>query len=93
MSGRLRALAMAGALLIAGGASAQVRVNAPTNKHNLSVTGPGPMKATTMTEICVFCHRPHNANPAVPLWNQTLSTTGTYTPYTSTTMAEETTQT
>jgi len=87
VSGRLRALAIAGALLIAGGASAQVRVNAPTNKHNLSVTGPGPMKATTMTEICVFCHTPHNANPAVPLWNQTLSTTGTYTTYTSTTMA------
>src|SRR5262249_52548917 len=43
------------------------------------------MKSTTMTEICIFCHTPHNANPAAPLWNQTLSS-ATYTPYTSSTM-------
>jgi predicted CXXCH cytochrome family protein len=82
----LRALPIAGVLLLAAGASAQVRVNAPTNKHNLSVTGPGPVKATTVTEICVFCHTPHNANPAVPLWNQTLSAAGNYKGYASTTL-------
>ena len=67
-------------------ARAQVLVTAPANKHNLSTTGPGPVKSTTMTEICVFCHTPHNGSPAVPLWNQTLSA-ATYTPYTSSTMA------
>jgi predicted CXXCH cytochrome family protein len=44
------------------------------------------VKATVLTEICVFCHTPHNANPAVPLWNQTLSSGVTYLPYTSTTL-------
>jgi predicted CXXCH cytochrome family protein len=66
-------------------AFAQTMVTAPTNKHNLSASGPGPVKSTAMTEICVFCHTPHNANPATQLWNQTLSGS-TYTPYTSTTM-------
>jgi hypothetical protein len=67
-------------------ARAQVNVGSTLNKHNLSTTGPGPVKATVLTEICVFCHTPHNANPAVPLWNQTLSSGVTYLPYTSTTL-------
>lgn len=25
------------------------------------------------TRVCVFCHTPHNANPATPLWNHKLS--------------------
>src|SRR4051794_31953197 len=54
-------------------------------KHNLSVSGPGTIKAATETEICKFCHTPHNATPAKPLWNR--STPGTlYTPYTSSTL-------
>ncbi len=40
--------------------------------HNLSTSGPG-IKATNETEICIFCHTPHNANPAVPLWNHEMS--------------------
>lgn len=53
-------------------------------KHNLSVTGPGGVKATSESEICVFCHTPHAANQAAPspLWNRSLSG-ATYTPYTS----------
>jgi hypothetical protein len=44
-------------------------------KHNLSSSGPGTVKATTETQICVFCHTPHKANAAamVPLWNRELS--------------------
>lgn len=38
-------------------------------KHNLSVSGPGPIKAVAETQICIFCHTPHNASPATPLWN------------------------
>ncbi len=41
--------------------------------HNLSTTGPGAIKATEEAEICIFCHVPHNANPAVPLWNHDMS--------------------
>jgi predicted CXXCH cytochrome family protein len=38
--------------------------------HNLSVTGPGTVKASTETEVCIFCHTPHNSKPAGPLWNR-----------------------
>jgi hypothetical protein len=53
-------------------------------KHNLSVNGPGTVKATSETQICVFCHTPHGAEniPKAPLWNRKLST-ATYTTYTS----------
>jgi predicted CXXCH cytochrome family protein len=51
-------------------------------KHNLSITGPGPVKAVSETQICAFCHTPHHAEtqPAAPLWNRRLSG-ATYTPY------------
>jgi len=82
---------VAGATLLAvlaavATAAGQTGVSSPGNKHNLSVTGPGPIKATTVTEICVFCHTPHNATPAVPLWNQTLSSGVTYQAYASSTL-------
>ena len=54
-------------------------------KHNLSTSGTGTtVKATTETQICVFCHTPHGAEniPKAPLWNRKLSS-ATYTPYTS----------
>ena len=38
--------------------------------HNLSVTGPGLVKATSETEICIFCHTPHDSKPSSPLWNK-----------------------
>ena len=63
------------------------QVASPTSKHNLSVSGPGPIRATSVDEVCVFCHTPHNSDPAVPLWNQAMSTGVTYTPYASTTMS------
>ncbi|MDL1861785.1 hypothetical protein FBR04_12255 [Betaproteobacteria bacterium PRO7] len=55
-----------------------------TTKHNLSVSGPGTVKAAAETEICIFCHAPHNASPAAALWNRRLPGS-TYTPYTSST--------
>ncbi len=46
--------------------------------HDLSGTGGN-------TQICVFCHTPHNADATVdPLWNATLST-ATFTAYSSST--------
>lgn len=39
-------------------------------KHNLSVSGSGSIKAESETEICVFCHTPHNSSPQKPLWNR-----------------------
>lgn len=52
-------------------------LNAP-NKHNLSVYGLGPIRATSETEVCIFCHTPHVALLDGPLWNHSLSS-ATYT--------------
>jgi len=54
-------------------------------KHNLSVSGPGPIRALTETRICIFCHAPHNATPQSPLWNKELEPQ-TYTVYDSPTL-------
>lgn len=51
--------------------SAQERV--ADTLHNLSVTGPGQVRAVSETEVCKFCHIPHNAVVPQPLWGHTLS--------------------
>lgn len=64
-------------------------------KHNFSSVADGTatpsgtvpartIKATTETQVCVFCHTPHEATTGelAPLWNRTMSTQ-TYVPYTS----------
>jgi predicted CXXCH cytochrome family protein len=56
-----------------------------SSKHNLSVSGSGDIRATLESEICIFCHTPHRATGAQPLWNHTLSD-ATYTPYNSSTI-------
>ena len=74
------------ALLLAalpGALAAGSIVNTP---HNLSTSGPGPIRATTETQVCLFCHTPHNSNPAGPLWNHQLSSGVTYLKYTSPTL-------
>ena len=71
-------------LVFSAAAQAERISDVRNTKHNLSVTGPGPVKALTETQVCVFCHTPHGANTevAAPLWNRALSG-ATYTPYTS----------
>jgi predicted CXXCH cytochrome family protein len=71
------------ALMLVMGPLAQA-ASIVSNKHNLSATGPGTIKATSEGEICVFCHVPHNAASTGPLWNRD-QPTGPYVPYTSTT--------
>ena len=41
-----------------------------TSKHNLSVNGPGTIKAATDDRICIFCHTAHTSSPIAPLWNR-----------------------
>jgi predicted CXXCH cytochrome family protein len=57
--------------------------------HNLSSTA----GANTITDrsvdedrVCVFCHTPHQAAPAAPLWNHTQSGTAAYGVYVSPTL-------
>ena len=45
------------------------------SKHDLSMFGPGPVRAIAENQVCVFCHTPHNASPAAPLWNRYSPTT------------------
>jgi len=52
--------------------------------HNLSSSGQGDITSSE-NRVCVFCHTPHNSNPAKPLWNHSLSGS-TYTAYNSTTL-------
>jgi predicted CXXCH cytochrome family protein len=40
------------------------------SKHDLSALGPGPARALDESQVCIFCHTPHNARPAAPLWNR-----------------------
>jgi predicted CXXCH cytochrome family protein len=68
------------ALLLACSAWAGVA----STKHNLSASGPGTVKATAETQICIFCHAPHNTSPSAPLWNRKAQG-ATYAPYTSST--------
>jgi predicted CXXCH cytochrome family protein len=51
-------------------------------KHNLTVAGPGSIKATSQDNTCVFCHTPHTPQTSTQLWNHSLST-ATYELYSS----------
>jgi len=54
------------------------------SKHNLSASSPNKIRARKETEICIFCHTPHNATSDAPLWNR-YDSGAVYTPYSSTT--------
>lgn len=54
------------------------------SKHDLSI-GSGHVESN-IDQVCVFCHYPHNGNPAVPLWNHNLPANQTYNIYWSDTM-------
>ncbi|MBL0088449.1 MAG: hypothetical protein IPP87_09090 [Ideonella sp.] len=75
---------LAMSLTHSGGAGAARIADISNTLHNLSASGPGTLKATSESQICVFCHTPHQAEaiPQAPLWNRKLSG-ATYTPYTS----------
>jgi len=48
--------------------------------HNLSSSGPGNVRALGESEVCKFCHIPHNPVVAEPLWGQSLSSAQYLTP-------------
>lgn len=59
--------------------------NVKDTPHNLSATNVIGNFYSDGTEICVFCHTPHNATVAAPLWNH-YSTAGAFTIYSSSTI-------
>ena len=72
--------------MLAPGAGLAVPEDVSGTAHNLSVSGSGPVRATIESEVCVFCHTPHNASPQVPLWNHAPSAATSYVPYSSLTL-------
>jgi predicted CXXCH cytochrome family protein len=55
-------------------------------KHNLSVTSPGPIKASSETDVCIFCHTVHHTTGQTPLWSHAMSSVSNYVIYSSPTM-------
>jgi predicted CXXCH cytochrome family protein len=72
------ALALLAALASAAGSSISL------TRHNLSVSGPGTIKAQSETQICIFCHVPHRG---LSLGVNRPPSTATYQPYASSTLA------
>jgi hypothetical protein len=66
--------------------------NISMTKHNLSVNSNNAVKATTESQVCVFCHTPHGADNSqtVPLWNRKLNSGASYQVYTSASLQSET---
>ena len=65
----LSLLAAAGLIAAASTAFGASIVN---SKHDLSVTSTsGGTKASAGTQICIYCHAPHNAAANIPIWNRT----------------------
>ncbi|MFO0839814.1 MAG: cytochrome c3 family protein [Phycisphaerae bacterium] len=57
-------------MLLVGFAAARADDSVVNSKHDLSTSGPGPVRAVNENQVCIFCHTPHNASPAAPLWNR-----------------------
>src|SRR5512146_294754 len=77
------------ALMLAGGAprpvSAGAKQDVINSPHNLSASGPGAVKSS-QTQVCIFCHAPHNVQPDItPLWNHAMPAQS-YNPYASSTL-------
>ena len=79
----MKRLLIISAVLMLASATAQAQQSSILNsKHNLSASGPGSIRASNETEVCIFCHTPHNSAPVTPLWNRSLPVSA-YTVYTS----------
>lgn len=55
-------------------------------RHNLSSSGPGPVRSVAETEVCVFCHAAHTPDATEALWNHETSSQVQYQPYQSPTL-------
>lgn len=62
--------------------------NIATSKHNMRNGTGFTVGAGTTAQICVYCHTPHNARVALPLWNRNVAAKSrtSFTLYSSQTM-------
>ncbi|MBI1912215.1 MAG: hypothetical protein HYS21_09450 [Deltaproteobacteria bacterium] len=80
------ALAVSAAGLTIAFTSTQLWASVSGTKHNLGSLSTAAVKTTETSEVCVFCHTPHNAAPSGPVWNKQ-DTGATYNVYESQTLA------
>ncbi len=73
MNRKIRFVALGAALVAVAAAGAAVGA-IRNSKHDFSNSGNGGIWGSPdQTEVCVFCHTPHNAQAGLqPLWNRTL---------------------
>ncbi|MHB8878129.1 MAG: cytochrome c3 family protein [Myxococcaceae bacterium] len=71
------------AFLVAAAGAPALANGVVAGKHNLSVLGPGKVRAQAETQVCVFCHVGHGADAKGQNRPQSRAT---YRPYESTTM-------
>ena len=84
LAGLVARAAAAAAVLIAFSTPSMATVAG--TKHNFGSLSPAAVKTQDTSEICVFCHTPHNSRPSTPLWNKS-DTGSTYNVYASQTLA------
>jgi predicted CXXCH cytochrome family protein len=56
------------------------------SRHDFSTSSGTTIKSSNVDDRCLFCHTPHKAQPAAPLWNHQLSQGATYQVYQSSTI-------
>ncbi|RNC69156.1 MAG: cytochrome C [Desulfuromonadales bacterium] len=84
------AAALIAAILATGAVVYAGAGNIRWTAHNLSSEAPAGLNSVrhqasvTVDQICIFCHTPHHAQPAQPLWNK-VNPTQTFKMYTSST--------
>ena len=59
------------------------------SKHNFAAGSPAGIRSASEQRVCTFCHTPHGAKIAVPLWNHKDSTVAEYGVYTSSTLQSQ----
>lgn len=74
------------AALLGGAAVAAPQGSVIDTRHNLSATGPGPIRAPDEKEVCIFCHAAHPPESGPTLWNHLSSPVINYRPYERETM-------
>ncbi len=86
--GRWRALSLTLSFILIVLTASPGSAAVANTKHNLGTYSPGTVKSADTTQICVFCHTPHNSSPSGALWNR-IDSGATYTIYGTTTMVSD----
>lgn len=80
-------LALISGGILTGSFSAMAASNVANSKHNFAIGGGSNVftaaPASGVTQVCIFCHTPHNAGQAKLLWNKATNAVPSFRLYTS----------